>query len=67
MQEFVSTARTRYKQAGKTDEEINSILAPKIAEFEKALIGNQQEIKQDKGSLPRFFFDPKTKKLKKIK
>ena len=62
LQEFVSTARTRYKQAGKTDEEINNILAPKILEFEKALLGNQQEKKSDQG-VPRFFYDPKTKKL----
>jgi len=37
LQEFVSTARSRYLQSGKSEEEINQILAPKIKEFEIAL------------------------------
>ena len=57
LQEFVSTARTRYKQAGKTDEEINNILAPKILEFEKALLGSQTEKKITPKKQPELIFD----------
>ena len=57
LQEFVSTARTRYKQAGKTDEEINNILAPKILEFEKALLGSQTEKKITPKKQPGLIFD----------
>jgi len=68
LQEFVSTAKTRYKQAGLKDEEINKILAPKIAEFEKALLGSQIQTENinKENNIPQFKYDTKKKKLIKI-
>jgi hypothetical protein len=59
LQEFVSTAKTRYKQAGLNDEEINKILAPKIVEFEKALLGSEEQTKTTPKKQPGLIFDKK--------